>query len=103
MGNIKNYKYKKLDLRLSNSDYWDFYLANDDDNQSLIPVIPTTGDCAVVWFDFNESEIYLSGITSSKTISSLYSWTGATNTGYTFSTIGLTGIDNGLVTFEKNP
>jgi hypothetical protein len=103
MGNIKNYKFKKLDLRLSNSDYWDFYLANDDDNQSLIPIIPITGECAVVWFDFNEPAIYSSGSTSANTISSLYYWTGATNTGYTFSTIGLTGIDNGLVTFEKNP
>jgi hypothetical protein len=103
MGNIKNYKFKKLDLRLSNSDYWDFYLANDDDNQSLIPVIPITGECAVVWFDFNEPAIYSSGSTSANTISSLYHWTGATNTGYTFSTIGLTGIDNGLVTFNKNP
>ena len=34
---------------------------------------------------------------------SLVTWTGATNTGYTFSSIGLTGIDNGLITFEKDP
>jgi hypothetical protein len=99
MGNIKNYKFNKLDVRLSNSDYWDFYLANDD--SSVNPSIITTGDCLVSIFDFNEPETYLSGLTT--TILSSVSWSGATNTGYTFDTIGLTGIDNGLVTFTKDP
>jgi len=36
-----------------------------------------------------------------KTIHSLSSWVGASNTGYTFSTFGLTGLDNGYLTFEK--
>ena len=101
MGNIKNYKYSKLDFRLSNSDYWDLFLANDD--TPIQPSIITTGDCFVTYFDFNDSRIYSSGSTSADTISSIYYWTGATNTGYTFSTIGLTGIDNGLVTFQKDP
>ena len=99
MGNIKNYKFNKLDVRLSNSDYWDFYLANDD--SSVNPSIITTGDCLVSIFDFNNPETYVNG--SATTIVSSVWWTGATNTGYTFSTIGLTGIDNGLVTFEKDP
>ena len=30
-------------------------------------------------------------------ISSLVYWTGATNTGYTFNTFGLTGLDNGII------
>lgn len=97
MGNIKNYNFNKLDLRLSNSEYWDFYLANDDSS-----IFVTGNDCLISLFDFNIPEIYLNGQTSATTISSLATWTGATNTGYTFSTIGLTGIDNGLVTFEKN-
>lgn len=96
MGNIKNYNFNKLDVRLSNSDYWDFFLANDDSASAGIP-----SDCLVVKFDFNEPSTYLSGLTS--TILSSVSWTGATNTGYTFSTIGLTGIDNGLITFKKDP
>jgi hypothetical protein len=99
MGNIKNFNFNKLDLILSNSDYWDFFLATGDNTGGAN--IPTTGDCLVSLFDFNDSNIYVSGNTSSQTISSLVSWTGATNSGYTFSTIGLTGIDNGLVTFVK--
>ena len=30
MGNIKNFNFDKLKLQVSNSDYWDFYLANDE-------------------------------------------------------------------------
>jgi hypothetical protein len=97
MGNIKNYDNRKLDVKLSNNDYWDFFLAKD------ARAISNTdySDCLIVDFDFNNPSIFTSG--SPITISSLAVWTGATNTGYTLNTIGLTGIDNGLVTFTKNP
>ncbi len=98
MGNIKNFSFNKLDLRLSNSDYWDFIISNDQNSSGSGTSI---GDCLVSWFDFNEPEIFTTGDTSANTISSLTSWSGATNTGYTFNTIGLTGVDNGLVTFNK--
>ena len=97
MGNIKNYNFNKLDLYLSNNGFWDFYLAGDDASGGSSVI--TTGDCLVSLFDFNDSGIYN---VSSSTISSLVYWTGATNTGYTFSTIGLTGIDNGLVPYVKD-
>lgn len=101
MGNIKNFNFNKLDLRLSNSDYWDFYLATDEG-----PTLPcrglTSGDCFVVWYDFGNPAIFPnSAITATTSIYSLVTWTGATNSGYTMNTIGLTGIDNGLVTFDK--
>lgn len=99
MGNIRNFNFNKLDVYLSNSDYWDFFLGNDE--SPVRPFDPLSGECLVSFFDFNDPNIYSSGSTSAVTISSLISWTGATNTGYTFNTIGLTGIDNGLVTFEK--
>jgi hypothetical protein len=100
MGNIKNFNFNTLDLRLSNSDYWDFYLANDD---GPIPYCGplSEGDCFVVWYDFDNLNIYPNSANTSPDIYSLVTWTGATNTGYTFNTIGLTGIDNGLVTFNK--
>jgi hypothetical protein len=101
MGNLKNYKYNNIDLKLSNNGYWDFYLANDDtslDNSSV-----SVGDCLVVWYDFNNPSIFPNSATTASTIYSLVSWNDAVNTGYTFGTIGLTGIDNGLVEFKKNP
>jgi hypothetical protein len=99
MGNIKNFNFNKLDLILSNSDYWDLFLATDEG-----PVLPctgvTSGDCFVVWYDFNNPNIFPTGTTSATSIYSLVTWNGATNTGYTMNTIGLTGIDNGLITFD---
>jgi hypothetical protein len=102
MGNIKNFNFNKLDLKLSNSDYWDFYLTNDNNQPYCGPL--SQGDCFVVWYDFNNLNIYdnsTANLINGDNIHSLISWTGATNTGYTFDTIGLTGIDNGLITFEK--
>jgi hypothetical protein len=97
MGNIKNFNFDKLKLQISNSDYWDFYLANDETSGDCDVLL--SGSCFVVWYDFNNSDTFLSGLTNS--IHSLVSWSGAVNTGYTINTIGLTGIDNGLITFDK--
>lgn len=99
MGNIKNFNFNKLDLKLSNSDYWDFYLNSDEDNNCG----GSSGDdCnAVVNFDFNNIATFANSAYTSTTIYSLSTWSDATNTGYTFNTIGLTGIDNGLITFIK--
>lgn len=97
MGNIKNFNFDKLKLQISNSDYWDFYLANDESSSGCDSL--SLGSCFVVWYDFNNPDTFLSGSTNN--IHSLVSWTGATNTGYTLNTIGLTGIDNGLITFDK--
>lgn len=99
MNNIKNYNFNKLDLRLSNSDYWDFFLSTDEGTQ-YTPFV-TSGDCLVVYYDFNNPNIYITGSTSGSSIYSLVSWNDAINSGYTLSTIGLTGIDNGLIIFDK--
>jgi len=97
MGNIKNFNFDKLKLQVSNSDYWDFYLATDETSGGCDSLL--SGSCFVVWYDFNNPDTFLSGNTNS--LHSLVSWTGATNSGYTLNTIGLTGIDNGLITFDK--
>lgn len=102
MGNIKNYNFNKLSVKLSNSDYWDFYLASDDSAlQSIGPV--SSGDCLVVFYDFNNSAIYPNNQVTASTIYSLVSWNKAINTGYTFNSYGLTGIDNGFINFQKDP
>jgi len=100
MGNIKNFNFNKLDLKLSNSDFWDFFLATDE-GPTLQCSGATSGDCFVVWYDFNNPSIYISSATSATSIYSLVTWNDATNTGYTMNTIGLTGIDNGLIIFDK--
>jgi hypothetical protein len=97
MANIKNFNFNKFDFHLSKSDYWDLFLALDEYDSSYVPPL-STGSCQVVWFDFNNPEIF--AITGDS-IHSITYWTGATNSGYTFDTIGLTGIDNGLILFDK--
>jgi len=100
MGNIKNFNFNKLDLKLSHDDYWDFFLATDEGPTDLCNGL-TSGDCFVVWYDFNNNNIYDSSATSATSIYSLVTWDKAINTGYTMNTAGLTGIDNGLFTFNK--
>ena len=100
MGNIKNFNFNKLDLKLSNSDYWDFYLATDEYNDCGGG--GASGCEPVVWYDFNNIQTYEHSAITATSIVSLVSWSEAINTGYTFDTIGLTGIDNGLIIFDKS-
>ena len=96
MSNLHNRYSNNFDIRLSNANYWDMYLSDDR-------VQPSGCSCSlfnsslIVKFDFNNQNIF-----SGNTIYSLESWSGATNTGYTLNDIGLTGVDNGLVTFTRN-
>jgi hypothetical protein len=76
-----------------------FYLSTDDNGNNCNTL--SIGDSFVVWYDFNNSNTYFNNDYSSSDIYSLITWTGATNTGYTMDTIGLTGIDNGLVPYNK--
>jgi hypothetical protein len=92
MGNFTN---KKLDLKLTNSEYYDYYLVN--------PEIILNGSlaCFAVYYDFNNSETF-NNSNSIDRIYSLNTWSGATNTGHTFDTFGLTGLDNGTLVYNKD-
>ena len=86
-----------MKMRLSNSDYWDLFLCYDcvdglDNNQILT-------DCILIDIDINNNNSY-----SGNTLYSLTTWTGATinGSGITLNDIGLTGIDNGLITYNCN-
>jgi hypothetical protein len=93
--NIKNFNFNKIDLRLNESVYYDFYLANDESRYGCGDY-SASGDCLSAWFDFNEPAIF-----SGSNIISLVSWSGATSTGVTATTIGLTALDNGLLLYDK--
>ena len=100
MGNIRNdYYFNNHDLRLSAHKYYDLYLSPD--NVYLPPVTSIlSGDTLVAYFDFNNPSMYSTGSTSAKTIYSLATWADAVNSGETLYDIGLTGIDNGLITYN---
>jgi len=98
--NIHNYDLNNLKLQVSNKDYWDFFLADGAVISSPYTGV-TSGSCFVTHFDFNNPNIYSSGTTSADTIYSLRTWENAVSSGVTATTIGVTGIDNGLITFDK--
>ena len=95
MSNIKNHNFNNLDMRLSNSDYWDFYLALGEENSSCCSEVISLFNTPIV-IDFNVSEIF-----SGNTITSLNSWTGATSDDIQLYDIGLTGVDNGFILINQ--
>lgn len=103
MGNIRNnYIYNEFDLRLSAHKYYDIYLSTDQ--VRLTPVTGFySGDSLITYFDFNDSSIYSTGTTSAETIYSLssFTWSNAVNSGETLYDIGLTGVDNGFITYDR--
>jgi hypothetical protein len=98
-GNILNFNTKKLELRLSDSEYYDFYLGKDERCRAQVDGL--VADCLAVHYDFDNSNTFGVSAVTQDTIYSLTTWSGATNTGYVLDTIGLTGIDNGFITFNK--
>jgi len=99
--NFLNFNFNKFDIKLSNYQYWDFYLHPWDSTDNN-PDFDNTVDCNYIYYDFNETFNYIGSISGNSDIVSLTSWTGATNSGITLTNIGLTGLDNGLITFNKN-
>ena len=104
-GNIRNYYHNRLDARLTNSDYWDLFLAPDEFPIYPAACVASADTSLIVYFDFNEPSQYYTGATSADTIYSLSTWDDASvsSSGVTLNDIGLTGIDNGYVTFNKLP
>ena len=98
MGNIFNHNRLPFNFRLDRSEYWDFYLSqpsygSDGINDGLadgclISYIDTT-DPNCVWFDslYSKKE---------------YFWDKAVNNGLLLNNIGYTGVDNGLIKYQKD-
>jgi len=89
-------------MRLSNSDYWDLFLCNDC-RCSLDQPLILSGDCLIIDIDVNNPHS-LTG----DSLCSLVEWDGDTcferlsvpTSTLTLHDIGLTGIDNGFVTYD---
>jgi hypothetical protein len=89
-----------VDLKLSNNEYYDFHLVGGDITQNCCDE-NAIDSCLVTWFDFNNKKTF----NDSELINNIYSlstWSGATNSGYTFDTFGLTGLDNGELLYDKD-
>ena len=88
--NIKNNYTKLLDSKLYNGKYYDYMIYK---GETFVPSSLYLDDITIA----NFSNLVLCGTT-------LYSetlWSGATNGGVEMDDIGLTGVDNGFICFDK--
>ena len=89
--NIKINNVKSLDAKLYGAKYYDFMLYKGETAYQGL------NDLSVMTIaDFSGLNI-VSGI-----LYSTITWSGATNSGVEMNDIGLTGMDNGLISFKKD-
>lgn len=99
MNHIFNHNRVPFLFRLDRSEYWDFFLAQEEMYFHATGNGELTERCLSSYIDTSdegsvrdESLIGLQG----------YAWDDAVNNGITLSNIGYTGVDNGLITFQKD-
>lgn len=95
MSNILNHNRNIFDFKINKSDYWDFHLCiNNCDS-----ILNNEKYCLAVNIDTNDNEcIWFDTLYSKKE----NTWSNAINNGLYLNSIGFTGIDNGLITFDKD-
>lgn len=97
MGNILNHNRNLIDFMLTDEDYWDFHLAQDISYGGSLGDLST--ECLSAYVDFNDPNcVFWDDVFSKKE----YVWTDAINDGVLFDYIGVTGVDNGFISYEKD-
>tara|TARA_R110000824_G_scaffold106610_17_gene252143 strand:+ start:22376 stop:24094 length:1719 start_codon:yes stop_codon:yes gene_type:complete len=112
MTNIRNFNFTGLDYRVSNSEYYDFYLNTDGynsdgsfigdfdtqdyDNQDWLTSPIDAEQYLVSSFNFNY--YYENSIPQ---ITNVEPWVGAVVSSLTATTYGLTGLDNGKIYYDS--
>ena len=98
MSHILNHNRTIFDVKLDRSESWDFFLAQDRLGGSSLIDGSLTERCLSAYIDTNdESCITDEGLCSTGT----YFWDEAVNNGLSLYNIGYTGVDNGLIKFDK--
>lgn len=93
MSNIYNRKRNNFDLELNNDEYIDFCIDNDMNNNS-----DNEENCLITEIDINDSEcVWFDKIFSKPNVI----WDKSYNKGLNLQNIGLTGVDNGLINYNK--
>ncbi len=101
MSNILNHNRKTFDFRVSKSDFWDMHLYKQQSGGELTDDIQD--DCLSAYIDTTiKSCIIKNGLVSYYDENGDYKWVSAVNKGLTLNNIGLTGVDNGLIVFDKD-
>lgn len=90
MANIKSNNHRKIDCRLYNDEYMDFMLSKEEKTSDGVD-----DECLSVSLDFG-------AMTEGRTIVSTHSWTGATVSDDILYNIGITGVDNGFIKYDRD-
>lgn len=98
MGNIFNHNREIFQIRINKDNYWDFHLSTDYKSNGSISNELTTR-CLSSYIDINNPNcVWFDDLYSDEN----YKWKQAVNNGIELNSIGYTGIDNGIVKFEKD-
>lgn len=95
MNDIFNNNRNLIDFIITGEDYWDFHLSDDigyfDGN--------TSSDCLSAYIDFNDPNCVMFDDVFSNEDNI---WEYAVNEGVELNYIGVTGVDNGFISYEKD-
>ncbi len=97
MSNILNHNRILIDFILSGEDYWDFHLSEEVAYAGALEGLTT--ECLSAYIDFNDPNCIFWDDTYSKED---YIWENAVNEGVQLDYIGVTGVDNGFITYQKD-
>lgn len=95
MSNIFNNSRSLFDMILNKSNYWDFNISLNYNGE----IGKNADDCLINFIDTaNPDCIWFNDLMSIKD----YKWEGCVNNGVELNSIGYTGVDNGIIRFEKD-
>ena len=98
MSILNKYKKWRYYITVLKDKYWDFVLSLDDTESADIDGENTT-DCLISWMDFTKEECY--EINKGVSLTD-FTWDGSINEYVKLTNIGFTGMDNGLLKFDKD-
>lgn len=102
MANLLNNQFNNLRIELDNSEYWDFFLNKDSEFNGEF-ALPSDGlihdKCLSSYIDLSDSSCFDGeDIVSKKG----YEWGKSISIPYALTNVGYTGLDNGLIKFERD-
>lgn len=98
MSNIFNHNREIFQISINKDNYWDFHLSTDYRSGNSVNNGLTT-HCLSSFIDTNNPNCVWFGKLYSN---EKYTWENAINNGVELSSIGYTGVDNGIIQFEKD-
>ena len=97
---LNKYKYWTIPYIIATDKYWDMVLSkNDTDDVRIINGGYMTTDCLAAYIDMSDAACVSGNTIVSKPE---FMWDKAVCSGATLYNIGFTGMDNGLITFDKD-